>query len=79
MAVFTFLKEHCLACTQHKEQGGHFILVVPSLNLVIVNRFDNEPQSRDAKGMLEAAQGPAINNDQFGHLVKLILDARISP
>lgn len=22
MAVFTFLKEHCLACTQHKEQEG---------------------------------------------------------
>lgn len=59
--------------------GGYFILVIPSLNLVIVNRIDSEPQSRDAKGMLEAAQGPAINNDQFGHLVKLILDARISP
>lgn len=59
--------------------GGHFILVAPSLNLVIVNRFDNEPQSRDAKGVLEAAQGAGINNEQFGHLVKLILDARIAP
>ena len=58
--------------------GGHFILIVPSLNLVIVNRFDNEPQIRDTKGVLLAAQGHGIYNDQFGHLVKLILDSRIA-
>ena len=56
--------------------GGHFILIVPSLYLVIVNRFDNEPRREDYKAVLQAAQGGGIYTDQFGHLVKLILDAR---
>jgi len=57
--------------------GGHFILVIPSLNLVIVNRFNNEPEGRDTKSVLQAAQNPhAIYDEQFAHLVKLILDAR---
>jgi CubicO group peptidase (beta-lactamase class C family) len=58
--------------------GGHIILVVPSRNLVIVNRFDNEPQARDPKSVLLAAQDRrAIFDDALAHLVKLILDAQI--
>jgi CubicO group peptidase (beta-lactamase class C family) len=58
--------------------GGHYILVVPSLNLVIVHRFDNEPSSKDVQGVLDAAQGHGIFDDEFGRLVRLILDAHVS-
>jgi CubicO group peptidase (beta-lactamase class C family) len=58
--------------------GGHIILVVPSRNLVIVNRYDNEPQARDPKSVLLAAQDHhAIFDDDLAHLVKLILDAQM--
>ena len=58
--------------------GGHYILDVPSLDLVIVNQYDNEPSSHDAKTVLLAAQDKhAIFDDQFNHLVKSILDARV--
>jgi CubicO group peptidase (beta-lactamase class C family) len=57
--------------------GGHFILVVPSLNLVIVNQYNNEPEGHDPKSVLQAAQDKhAVFDEQFAHLVKLILDAR---
>ena len=56
--------------------GGHYILIVPSLDLVIVYRFDNEPRQREIKAVLFAAQKEGIYDDQFGHLVKLILDSR---
>jgi CubicO group peptidase (beta-lactamase class C family) len=56
--------------------GGHYILIVPSLDLVIVHRFDNEPQHREIKAVLYAAQKEGIYDDEFGHLVKLILDAK---
>ena len=59
--------------------GGHFLLIVPSLDLVIVNRVNNEPTARDAKTVIDAAQHPVVGDDQFGHLVKLILDSRIGP
>jgi hypothetical protein len=56
--------------------GGHYILDVPSLNLVIVNQYDNEPLAHDAKSVLLAAQDKhAIFDDQFNHLARLILDA----
>jgi CubicO group peptidase (beta-lactamase class C family) len=58
--------------------GGHIILVVPSRNLVVVNRYDNEPQARDPKSVLLAAQDHhAIFDDDLAHLVKLILDAQV--
>ena len=58
--------------------GGHIILVVPSRNLVIVNRYDNEPLAQDPKSVLLAAQDrKAIFDDDLSHLVKLILDAQI--
>ena len=60
--------------------GGHIILVVPSKNLVIVNRYDNEPQARDPKAVLLSAQDRhAIFDDSLSHLVKLILDAQTAP
>jgi CubicO group peptidase (beta-lactamase class C family) len=58
--------------------GGHIILVVPGRDLVIVNRYDNEPQARDPKSVLLAAQDHhAIFDDELAHLVKLILDAEM--
>jgi len=60
--------------------GGHIILVVPSRNLVVVNRYNNEPQAHDPKSVLAAAQDHhAIFDDDLNHLVKLILDAQVSP
>lgn len=57
--------------------GGHIILNIPSLNLVIVNQFDNEPKSHDAESVLLAAQNKhAMFDEQVAHLVKLVLDAR---
>jgi CubicO group peptidase (beta-lactamase class C family) len=56
--------------------GGHYILVIPSLNTVIVNQFDNEPDAHNSDSVLHAAQNPhQVWNTQFGHLVKLILGA----
>jgi len=56
--------------------GGHYLLIVPSLDLVIVHRVDNQPASKDTKSVIDAAQRPGVDATQFGHLVKLILDAR---
>jgi len=59
--------------------GGHYILIVPSLDLVVVNQFDNEPLTRDSKAVLLAAQNHhAIFDEQFHHLLKRILDSRIA-
>src|SRR5438067_4872782 len=59
--------------------GGHFLLIVPSLDLVIVHRVNNEPPARDAKTVIDAAQHPVVGDDQFGHLGKLILDSHLGP
>jgi hypothetical protein len=56
--------------------GGHYLLIVPSLDLVIVNRVDNDAPVKDSKTVAEMAMRPLVNNALFGHLVKLILDAR---
>lgn len=56
--------------------GGHYLLVVPSLDLIIVNRANNDPPTKDSKTVAEVAMRPGIDNAKFGHLVKLILDAR---
>ena len=49
--------------------GGHYILVIPTLNMVIVNQFDNEPKSHEPAPVLKAAQDRhAIFNDQFVNL-----------
>ena len=56
--------------------GGHYLLIVPSLDLVIVHRVDNQPTNKDTKSVIDAAQRPGVDATHFGHLVKLILDAR---
>ena len=44
--------------------GGHYILVVPYLNMVVVHRVNTDEQGRQ------------VTNSQFGHLVQLIMNAR---
>jgi CubicO group peptidase (beta-lactamase class C family) len=56
--------------------GPHYILVIPSLDLVIVHRVDNNPPARDLKTVEDRADHPVLSKAQFGHLVKLILDAQ---
>jgi CubicO group peptidase (beta-lactamase class C family) len=56
--------------------GGHYLLVVPTLDLVIVNRVDNDPPVRDSRTVAETADRTLVSKAQFGHLAKLILDAR---
>jgi CubicO group peptidase (beta-lactamase class C family) len=56
--------------------GGHYLLVVPSLDLVIVHRVDNEPSLKDSKTVAEMTDREFVTKAQFGHLVKLILDAQ---
>jgi CubicO group peptidase (beta-lactamase class C family) len=61
--------------------GAHYIFIIPTLDMVIVHRTDNDPPVKDAKTIAEIANraSPAsLNRAQFGHLVKLILDARTS-
>ncbi|HLK05998.1 MAG TPA: serine hydrolase [Candidatus Acidoferrum sp.] len=59
--------------------GAHYIFIIPTLDMVIVHRTDNDPPVKDAKTITEIANRatPAKENRaQFGHLVKLILDAQ---
>jgi CubicO group peptidase (beta-lactamase class C family) len=56
--------------------GGHYLLIVPSLDLVIVHRADNEPPAKDPKTVAEVANREFVTKAQFGHLVRLILDAQ---
>jgi len=58
--------------------GAHFLFILPTLDLVIVHRTDNEPPVKDAKTIEEMANSGSIAADraQFGHLMKLILDAQ---
>jgi CubicO group peptidase (beta-lactamase class C family) len=44
--------------------GGHYILVVPALDLVIVHRVDTDERGR------------SVTSQQFGELVRLILSAK---
>jgi CubicO group peptidase (beta-lactamase class C family) len=58
--------------------GAHYLLIIPTLDLVIVHRTDNDPPVRDAKTIAEIANRGSISTDraEFGHLLKLILDAQ---
>jgi hypothetical protein len=56
--------------------GPHYVLIIPSLDLVIVHRVDNDPPVRDSKTVEEIADHPVLGKAQLGHLVKLILDAQ---
>lgn len=44
--------------------GGHYILIIPAYDLVIVHRVNTD------------IQGNSVSGEEFGKLVKLILDAR---
>jgi CubicO group peptidase (beta-lactamase class C family) len=50
--------------------GGHFIVVIPHFNMVVVHRNDTE------------RAGPDLDNEKimarFGALLKLILDSRLN-
>lgn len=59
--------------------GAHFIFIFPTLDMVIVHRTDNDPPVKDAKTITEVANRLMPVSEiraQFGHLVKLILDAQ---
>jgi CubicO group peptidase (beta-lactamase class C family) len=56
--------------------GGHYLLMIPRLDLVIVHRVDNEPSVKDSKTVAEMTDREFVSKAQFGHLVKLILDAK---
>jgi CubicO group peptidase (beta-lactamase class C family) len=45
--------------------GGHYIVIVPYLDLVVVHRVNTDIQGRQ------------VTSSQFGHLMQLILDARM--
>ena len=59
--------------------GAHYIFVIPTMDMVVVHRTDNDPPVRDTKTITEMANrgSAAENRKQFGHLLKLILDAQI--
>jgi CubicO group peptidase (beta-lactamase class C family) len=44
--------------------GGHYILVIPAYDLVIVHRVNTD------------IEGASVSGEEFGKLVKLILEAR---
>ena len=56
--------------------GGHYVLVVPSLDLVIIHRVDNDAPAKDIRSVVEQGLRPLVTNALFGHLVSLILEAR---
>ena len=60
--------------------GAHYLFVIPTLDLVVVHRTDNDPPVRDAKTIAEISNRGSVSEDraQFGHLLRLILDAQIS-
>jgi CubicO group peptidase (beta-lactamase class C family) len=61
--------------------GAHYIFVIPTLDLVIVHRTDNDPPVKDAKTITEITNRSSVTKDrtEFGHLMRLILDARHGP
>ena len=58
--------------------GAHFLFIIPTLDLVVVHRTDNDPPVRDAKTIADMANRFSASKAraEFGHLLRLILDAR---
>jgi len=54
--------------------GGHFLGAIPARNLVIVQRFDNDPPTKDVKTVVDSAYKDS-NNAEFAALLQLILDS----
>lgn len=62
--------------------GCHFLFIIPTLDMVVVHRTDNDPPARDAKTITDVANSAvpiALARADFGHLLKLIIDASPSP
>jgi CubicO group peptidase (beta-lactamase class C family) len=59
--------------------GAHFVFIIPTLDLVVIHRTDNDPPVRDAKTITEIANRGSVSKDraEFGHLLRLIPDAGI--
>jgi CubicO group peptidase (beta-lactamase class C family) len=60
--------------------SAHYLFIIPTLDMVVVHRTDNDPPSRDAETIAEIANRGSVSQDraEFGHLLKLILDAQVS-
>ncbi len=60
--------------------GAHYLFVIPTLDMVVVHRTDNDPPVRDAKTIAEISNRGSISQDraEFGHLLRLILEAQTS-
>jgi CubicO group peptidase (beta-lactamase class C family) len=58
--------------------GAHFLFIIPTLDTVVVHRTDNDPPVRDAQTIGEIANRTSVSTAraEFGHLLKLILDAQ---
>ncbi len=54
---------------------GHYLVVIPSKDMVIVHRVDTNPPSWDAKTVSDTANHEVVSKAQFTHLLQLILDA----
>jgi CubicO group peptidase (beta-lactamase class C family) len=54
---------------------GHYLVVIPSKDMVIVHRVDTNPPSWDAKTVSDTANHEVVSKAQFIHLLRLILDA----
>lgn len=59
--------------------GGHYVLVIPSLDLVIIHRVDNDAPGKDISCVVQQGLRPLVTNATFGHLLSLILQARTTP
>jgi CubicO group peptidase (beta-lactamase class C family) len=59
--------------------GAHYLFIIPTLDLVVVHRTDNDPPAKDAKTIMEISNRGSIQEDRavFGHLLRLILEAQI--
>ena len=55
--------------------GVHIAMVIPSLNLVIVNRVDNEPVNKDSATVIAAAEHTVIPTAKMGEIIRMILAA----
>jgi CubicO group peptidase (beta-lactamase class C family) len=58
--------------------GAHFLFIIPTMDMVVVHRTDNDPPVRDAKTIAAIANRGSVSKDraEFGHLLKLIIDAQ---
>jgi CubicO group peptidase (beta-lactamase class C family) len=55
--------------------GGHYLLIIPALDMVIVHHAPNEPASDSLKDVTAEANHNAVSDAQFGALVKMVLAA----